>query len=233
MSQKEIGRAWRRLADKMPHKILIADRFPLHREGLKIALNSGPEYLLFNAHSVSSIDEVLRQIRRRGGYNLLIMDLELLEQAPEWTLKELVSQTCIPTLLMCNQATSALIRDARQAGIRGVLPRDASMKTINQVVHTLLSGKTYWPDLCKRSAANGMPAELPQISSDDLTDQQLQIIQLIVDGMLNKQISYELGIHESTVKYHLTNIYRKFQVRSRTQLVVSARNAGVLGLARL
>lgn len=209
-----------------PHKILIADRYPLHREGIKLALTSGPEYLLFNAHCVSSVEEMQVQVENQSGYHLLIMDQMLIEQHQEWSLKQLVSNTCIPTLLMCNVLTESLIQNARQAGIRGLVERSASMSEINKTSHALLKGNTYWPEININTRTSPVPAN-PCVSMDDLTDQQLQIIRLIIDGKLNKQISYQLGIHESTVKYHLTNIYRKFQVRSRTQLVVSARNSGV------
>ncbi|MBE9399373.1 response regulator transcription factor [Pontibacterium sp. N1Y112] len=215
-----------------PHKILIADRYPLHREGIKLAITSGPEYVLYAAHCVSSIDELQSQVKNNSGYHLLIIDQTLIEQHSEWSLKHLVSNTCITTLLMCDQLTDSLINEARHAGIRGVVERSASMERINKVTHRLLKGGSYWPVIDKNSRTTPVAPD-HCVSLDDFTEQQLQIIRLIIDGKLNKQISYQLGIHESTVKYHLTNIYRKFQVRSRTQLVVSARHSGVTDQIRL
>lgn len=208
------------------HKILIADRFPLHREGLKIALSGGPNHLVYQAHCVNSIAALKHQVTTLGGYHLLILDCRLLEQESHWTLQQLVSETCIPTLLMCDQLSSELLSKARTAGIRGVAERSTGIRAINQAAKQILDGKTCWPELTHEQRLIQPNRANSSVTLDDLTRQQQQIVKMIIDGKLNKQISFELGIHESTVKYHLTNIYKKFQVRSRTQLVVSARYAG-------
>ena len=69
--------------------------------------------------------------------------------------------------------------------------------------------------------ARGNPAD-PQPAEKLLTPTQMKVLQGVHSGLLNKQIAYELGIAESTVKAHMTALMRKLNVRNRTQVAIAA-----------
>lgn len=68
-----------------------------------------------------------------------------------------------------------------------------------------------------------MAAQLPA-----LTPTQMKVLRCVHSGLLNKQIAYELGMAEATVKVHMTALMRKLNVRNRTQAAIAARNLGWL-----
>lgn len=66
--------------------------------------------------------------------------------------------------------------------------------------------------------------------SEQLTEREIDVVELVCEGMSNKQIASRLEIEEKTVKFHLTSVYRKLQIKTRLELVVRhyrAKNEGV------
>ena len=74
--------------------------------------------------------------------------------------------------------------------------------------------------------ARGQRAAEPE--PERLTDRELSVLRLVVDGLRNKEIAAELGISENTVKFHLKNTVEKLHVRSRAELAVRAVREGLL-----
>ena len=68
----------------------------------------------------------------------------------------------------------------------------------------------------------------PEPVAPHLTPTQIKVLRCVHSGLLNKQIAYELGIAEATVKVHMTALMRKFNVRNRTQVAVAAGSLGCL-----
>ncbi len=112
------------------------------------------------------------------------------------------------------------IRRALDLGASGFISKSASMEEIRAAVRTVLAGDI--------AAPVGMDLGIerdPEISDlirrlHALTPQQTRVLGMIAEGLLNKQIAYELGVSEATVKAHVSAILQKLDVDSRTQAVI-------------
>ena len=108
-------------------------------------------------------------------------------------------------------------------GAMGFIPKSSSSDDIASAINQILEGDTWLPKELKNKVAEieGEDREIAaQVAS--LTPQQYRVLQYLHEGLLNKQIAYELHISEATVKAHITAIFRKLGVYNRTQAVLIA-----------
>ena len=108
-------------------------------------------------------------------------------------------------------------------GAMGVIPKSSSSEEIAQGISSVLEGDTWLPIKLKDQVAGLSDDDIglaAQIAS--LTPQQYRVLSYLHEGLLNKQIAYELSISEATVKAHITAIFRKLGVYNRTQAVLIA-----------
>ena len=108
-------------------------------------------------------------------------------------------------------------------GAMGFIPKSSSSDDIANAINQILEGDTWLPTELKNKVAEiqGEDREIAaQVAS--LTPQQYRVLQYLHEGLLNKQIAYELHISEATVKAHITAIFRKLGVYNRTQAVLIA-----------
>lgn len=110
-----------------------------------------------------------------------------------------------------------------QAGAKGYLLKDATAEELLDAIRSVSQGQRYIPPEVALKLAE-------RIHSNELTDRELEVLQLLVVGKSNQQISSLLAISERTVKFHTNNIFTKLSVNDRTQAVVQALKRG---LARL
>ncbi len=112
--------------------------------------------------------------------------------------------------------------EAIRLGAAGFVPKSLDRPTLGQALQAVLNGEVYMPETAAPSGARpaagkdgGLAARLAE-----LTPQQLRVLQMIRQGLLNKQIAHELKIGETTVKAHVSEVLRKLKVVSRTQAVI-------------
>ena len=120
-----------------------------------------------------------------------------------------------------------VIRRAQQFGAAGFIPKSAPAETIGQAVAAVLDGGVWFPAMApERSESDALlAARLAQ-----LTPQQFRVLLCLADGLLNKQIAYELGLAENTVKVHVTAILKKLACYSRTQAAVLVKSLEAEGM---
>jgi len=126
----------------------------------------------------------------------------------------------VPVVIISAHDDPETIRRALELGASGFISKSASMDEIREAVETVLSGEITAPgdiDL-------GVERD-PEISDlikrlQSLTPQQTRVLGMLAEGLLNKQIAYELGVSEATIKAHVSAILQKLGVDSRTQAVI-------------
>ena len=146
-------------------------------------------------------------------------------------LRGLVAHT--PIVVVSSMADNRMISSVMRAGATGFVPKHSERAVFRMAFETIAAGKQFLPD----GFVEVDDSDTPQSSQEDavtrltsLTNQQARILQLICAGKLNKQIAYDLGIAETTVKAHVTAIMRKLGVQSRTQAVLIANEASFANL---
>ena len=84
-------------------------------------------------------------------------------------------------------------------------------------MQVVLDGDVWWPAQTAATAAVTAEEKAASAGLASLTPQQFRVLTMVCDGLLNKQIAYDLNVSEATVKAHVTAIFRKLNVRTRTQ----------------
>ncbi|WP_339389993.1 response regulator transcription factor, partial [Vibrio neptunius] len=102
-------------------------------------------------------------------------------------------------------------------GAFGFIPKSSDMRELVSALNQVLSGEPFFPEgsITNSAACNDLADKIAT-----LTPQQYKVLGMLSDGLLNKQIAYELNVSEATIKAHMTAIFRKLGVKSRTQAVI-------------
>ena len=107
-------------------------------------------------------------------------------------------------------------------GASGFIPKTTDIETMRAALRSVLEGGTWTPpDVDLKSPADKDTADIVRRLSS-LTPQQVRVLMMLSEGLLNKQIAYELTVSEATVKAHVSAILQKLGVESRTQAVIAA-----------
>lgn len=125
----------------------------------------------------------------------------------------------IPVILLANTADSSLVSLALRSGIRGVLSFDATPQEIEAAIHAVDAGLVVLAE-----PPNG------QELAEPLTERELELLDLLAEGISNKLIAHRLSISEHTVKTHIASIFTKLGVSSRTEAVAQAIRRGLVML---
>lgn len=203
-------------------QFLIADDHPLFREALKGALQSQFEDL--TVFESESFDSTLAVLSEQDELDLLLLDLHMPGSGDLYGLIRIREDyPSLPIVVVSGSEDLSIISKVMAYGAMGFIPKASSTQDIAQGIETVLEGETWLPENIKDKVANveNEDRELAQHVAS-LTPQQYKVLQYLHEGLLNKQIAYELHISEATVKAHITAIFRKLGVYNRTQAVLIA-----------
>lgn len=204
--------------------LIIADDHPLFRDALRQALLGGDDKAPSRVASVSevgSIDEVFSELSERPDTDLVLLDLTMPGVRGLSGLMNLRARYPeIPVLIVSASEDPAVVRRCADFGASGFLPKSLQVAEMREAVSTVLDGGEWFPSDIDLSAED--ESELADIAQRlaTLTPQQVRVLMMLGEGLLNKQIAYELGVSEATVKAHVSAILQKLGADSRTQAVI-------------
>jgi DNA-binding NarL/FixJ family response regulator len=128
----------------------------------------------------------------------------------------------VPVVVVSANDDPAVIRRCMDFGASGFIPKTLGIEQMRQAVKRVLGGGVWTPpDVDLTGGADAETAAL-MARLGTLTPQQVRVLMMLSEGMLNKQIAYELSVSEATVKAHVSAILQKLGVDSRTQAVIAA-----------
>ncbi len=197
-------------------KLAIADDHPLFRAALiQAAKKSLPLSEIIEAESFHSIIKVIED---NPDIELIFLDLNMPGNDGFTGLTTIRNAyPDIQVVMVSATEDASVISRAIDLGASGYIPKSASLDEISIAIDVVLDGETWLP-------AGIDLNEEPQSEEKDiaeklgkLTPAQYRVLQMIADGLLNKQIAYEMKIQEPTVKNHVSAILQKFEVNNRTQ----------------
>ncbi len=210
---------------------IIADDHPLFRGALRQVLSDQSEKV--EIIEAGDFDTVKKLVGGREDIDLLLLDLTM----PGGTgLSGLVAlkalQPALPIIIVSATDDPATIHHALELGASGFISKSASMETIGEAVGAVLSGDIWTPDDIALDHPKDPEIEALIARLRTLTPQQTRVLTMLAEGLLNKQIAFELGVSEATVKAHVSAVLQKLGVDSRTQAVIFLSRIGsdVLGV---
>ncbi len=199
----------------MTRTILIADDHPLFRQALKLAVSrAAPDARVLEA---GQLGEAIEAARGTDRLDLILLDLRMPGSdgfAGVALLHAERPDTPIVVISSADEAEAA--PRARAYGAVGFVSKTADLATLEASVARALAGERDAP-------AEPLPADDVSNRVASLTPTELKVLLGVLAGRLNKQIAFDLGVSEATVKGHMTAILRKLGVQNRTQAVLAAR----------
>ena len=202
-------------------RILIVDDHPLFREALKQAISGG----IGNASitQAGSLDAARGLLDKHDGLDLVLLDLRMPGVQGLSGLIFLRTQyPNVPVVIVTAAEDQGLVRKALNLGASGFIPKSSGTETIVQAINDVLSGGVWVPEGFDQPAAADKETDEIARRIATLTAQQIRVLMMLKEGLLNKQIAYELNVSEATIKAHVSAILQKLNVSSRTQAVIAA-----------
>ena len=139
----------------------------------------------------------------------------------------------IPVVVVSASEEPVVIRRAVEFGASGFIPKSLDTEGVGNAIRTVLSGDIWAPpDVDLDTAEDREILDLVR-RIGRLTPQQMRVLMMLSEGLLNKQIAYELSVSEATVKAHVSAILQKLGVDSRTQAVIAASRIGATSRAQV
>lgn len=208
-------------------KILITDEHPLYRDRLALDLEQQfPDTIIIQA---SNFSQAVKIIYEESGIDFILLDLDMSDV--KWEegvkfLKQKAPDVKIIALSACEDVRK--IMKILDLGIKGYIPKRADTKAVKEALKNILNGGTYFPTALSKN--NSEVSDIPRykVKIKNLTNRQSQVLDLIAEGKSNKQIAYEMGVSEATVKLHINALLRSLNVNNRTQAVITAQKMGLI-----
>jgi DNA-binding NarL/FixJ family response regulator len=203
------------------YRLVIADDHPLFRGALREAVSG-----LFEGTEIAeagSFDEVAIQLDKGGDVDLILLDLTMPGVRGFSGLMFLRAQyPSVPVVVVSANDDPAVIRRCMDFGASGFIPKTLGIEDMRGAIMRVLKGGVWTPpDVDLEGGADAEAAAImARLAS--LTPQQVRVLMMLSEGLLNKQIAYELSVSEATVKAHVSAILQKLGVDSRTQAVIAA-----------
>jgi DNA-binding NarL/FixJ family response regulator len=213
--------------------VMVIDDHPLFCEALAMMLTGALR--VHKVTTASCLMDGLAELRKGDPPEAILLDLNLPDVAGlDGLLRLKAAAPGVPVIVVSSMHDSRIITSVMEAGAAGFIPKDSAREIFVHAFSQIWSGGIFTPESylppskSARSREDGDPAQ----RLAELTPQQARILELVCEGMLNKQIAYELSIAETTVKAHITAILRKLGAQSRTQAVLVANKASFAAILR-
>ena len=203
------------------YRLVIADDHPLFRGALREAVTG-----LFDNTGIAeagTFDEVAELLERDGEVDLVLLDLAMPGARGFSGLMYLRGQyPAVPVIVVSANDDPAAIRRCMDFGASGFIPKTLGVDRMREAIAAILKGGIWTPpDFDLAVGSDAATAQLMRRMAT-LTPQQVRVLMMLSEGLLNKQIAYQLNVSEATVKAHVSAILQKLGVESRTQAVIAA-----------
>ena len=202
--------------------VIVADDHPLFRTAIKEALQESQGKTTFlEANSFETLQEL---VEVNPDVDLVLLDLHMPGISGFAGLVYLCKRyPSVPVVIISANEDPLVIRRALDHGAAGFVPKSSSIKVITEAINCILMGEIWAPVSTQANLPGNNVSELALAERmAQLTPQQFKVLMMVSQGLLNKQIAYDMGISEATVKAHVTAIMNKLGVSNRTQAVLAA-----------
>jgi DNA-binding NarL/FixJ family response regulator len=170
-----------------------------------------------------SLDTLQAVVEANAEADLLLLDLNMPGVSGFSALAYIRSKhESLPTVIVSAMDDPVVIRRSIQHGASGFIPKSSAISTLEQGIRAVLDGEVWVPSNINLQD-DQLDSEEAQIAFalSSLTPHQFRVLMMLGEGLLNKQIAFQLGVSEATIKAHVTAILRKMNVTNRTQAVLA------------
>ncbi len=203
------------------YRLVIADDHPLFRGALREAVSS--VFAHAEIAEAGSLDEVIKLLDKEGDVDLILLDLSMPGVRGFSGLLYLRAQyPSVPIVVVSANDDPTVIRRCMDFGASGFIPKTLGTDAIRTAIMSVLREGMWTPPDVDLGVSSDTETTALMARLATLTPQQVRVLMMLSEGLLNKQIAYELNVSEATVKAHVSAILQKLGVESRTQAVIAA-----------
>ena len=215
-----------------PIRVLLADDHTLFRKGVRNLLEQMQDIQVVGEAATGQ--EVVTSARELIP-DVILMDIKMPEiNGIEATRNILKENPHIGIILLTMFADPESVFSGIRAGSRGYVLKEAEPEELQRAIEAAYRGEVMLcPIIAKKVLAHfgeNVKPERTGLPYEDLTQRELEVLQLAAEGRNNKEIATDLVITEKTVKNHISNVFSKLQVNDRTQAVLYALRKGLVKL---
>lgn len=201
------------------YRFIIADDHPLFRGALRQTIET--QYPKAAIEEAGALEDVTASLEKDGDVDLILLDLSMPGMRGFSGLMYLRAQYAgVPVVVVSANEDPQAIRRAVEFGASGFIPKSHGIDVIREAISEIMTGNMWTPPDVDLTADDGSGDLVQRLAT--LTPQQVRVLMMLSEGLLNKQIAYELSVSEATVKAHVSAILQKLGVESRTQAVIAA-----------
>lgn len=211
-------------------KFLIIDDHPLFREALHSAVELAyPDAATMDA---ASLPEACDLLETDNTFDLALLDLSIPGvKGMEGLLHLRTHFPRLPVVVVSGHEDPKVVSQVMAYGAAGFIPKSSKKAALADAIQMVINGEVFVPEGLDGDQCGAIDEKaedmIKRVAS--LTPQQLKVLRMLCDGLLNKQIAYELQVGETTVKAHVSEILRKLNVFSRTQAVIEVTKLEAIG----
>lgn len=212
----------------MVYKVLIVDDHFVVREGLKLVLETGERFEI--AGEAANGEEALRLIAQSPP-DVILLDLNMPVMSGLEMMKRLREKNCeIPVIILTTYNEDELMMQGLALGAKGYLLKDTNSENLFRSIESAARGEMLLsgPVLERVMALKTRTDEPSSSQGVGLTDKEAFILESVAQGYTSKRIALDMSVSERTIKSHLTSIYNKLGVDSRSQAVAVALERGLI-----
>ncbi|EAQ67337.1 Response regulator [Marinomonas sp. MED121] len=192
------------------YNVLIADDHPLFRSALKVTLSGVEEDI--SLEETGGFKDTLQQLVR-SDMDMLLLDLKMPDSEGLLGLIKLRSRfPQLAIVVISANEDPQIIKEVKAAGALAYINKSTPLEEIQSIISSVLKGNCHFPKWTSENTVDTVSEKIAQ-----LTPQQFRVLTMIAKGDLNKQIAYQLNVKESTVKTHISEIFKKLGIINRTQ----------------
>ena len=212
----------------MSIRILVTDDHLIVREGLRMIFDTVPNIELVGEanngqEALDAVDTLHPEV--------VLMDLQMPVMDGITAIKHLRQMHPeLAIIILTTYKEDALMHRGLAAGARGYLFKDTDRETLIDTIQAAVHGKTLLsPEVLQQvlNYQSSIPAS-PAVAESLLTERETEVLVMVADGARNKEIAYKLGITERTVRAHLSHIFQKLEVDSRSAAAAEGVRRGIV-----
>ncbi|MBZ9519850.1 response regulator transcription factor [Bacillus safensis] len=214
----------------MSYRIVIVDDHYVVREGLKLILETDERFeVVGEAEDGGKGIDVIKE----KSPDLVLLDLNMPMMSGLDMLREMQTlQIKVPVLILTTYNEEKLMIQGLQLGAKGYLLKDASRENLFNTIEAAIRGdillQSNVASKVFESTLHKEPQEKLKTDNHLLTEKEMLVLQAVARGFRSKEIAFDMGISERTVKAHLTNIYQKLNVTSRAEAIKTSIELGII-----
>jgi DNA-binding NarL/FixJ family response regulator len=204
-------------------RVVLVDDHPALRLGLKVLLERAPDVELVGEAEEGREALALVEASRP---DVVVLDCELPGMTGIDVAQE-IQQRGLPSRVVALSAydSDRYVRGMLEAGAKGYLLKEEAPETVVKAVRAVAQGEEWYSQQVVSKVMAWAKGERP----GGLTEREVEVLRLVVEGLSNKEIAYRLEVAERTVQFHVSNILQKLNAASRVEAAVWAKDHGIVG----